>query len=90
MGDRDPRVGRGRVRGGYAGNDFKFHAGFAKLLGFLAAAPEDKGVAAFDPGHILSLQRLLHQKGVRLELAQMVLIRPLARVDQLRVSLCFI
>ena len=83
--------GRGRgYRRRYARHDLELYIFLFQRLYLLAAAPEDKGVAALDPGHVLSLQRLLHQKGVRLELAQMVLIRPLARVDQLRVSLCFI
>ena len=79
------RVGRGRHRAADAGHFLKRHACGHKLFGLFAAAPENIGVTALEPGHHLALAGLGHQQGVDLILGQGVVARHLAHINFFRV-----
>ncbi len=85
MRHRNSPIGRSRIAGRHAGNHFKFNPRFVKLPSFLSASSEDEGISPFQPGNVLSLQRLLNQQPVCLLLSEMMMRGPLSRVNKLRI-----
>ena len=67
-GQRDSGEGRASVCGGDSGDDLKRNSFARQRLGFFAAASEDEGVAAFQPGDEFAVAGALDQGGGYLHL----------------------
>ena len=79
MGDRDAGVGRSGDGRRHARHHLEGDAVAGQLQRFLAAAPEDEGVAALEPRHPQPGLRLFDQQGVDAVLRQLLLPSRLAR-----------
>ena len=84
MGHRDSVVGRNRQRRGHPGDDLEGDAVGPQKLQLLAAASEEERIAAFQPHHAFSLQRLLEENPVDLLLGLFMVSRLFSHVDGLR------
>ena len=73
MRQRNARVSRNRHGRGNAGNNLEGDTRRAQRFGFLAAAPEDKRIAAFESYDLTALARMRNQQLVDLLLGQAVI-----------------
>ena len=87
MRHRDARVSRRGDGRADAGDDLETQPRRRERLRLLAAAPEDKRIAALQPHDPLSRPRFFHEQRVDLLLLERVLPRLFARVDDLRARL---
>ena len=83
--ERDTRIRRDPVRGRNARHDLKWNPLFGEGFNLLTAAPEDEGIAAFDPQHPFALARQLHHQRVDILLRQRVVVALFADINPLRV-----
>ena len=70
MRERQQRLGGAAIGGADAGDNLDRHAGGAQIFRFLAAAPEDEWIAAFQPHDIMASLGLGHQQRVDVFLRQ--------------------
>ena len=81
VGERKARVGGAAGSGGDAGDDFEGDAGSCQNFQFLAATPEDEGVAAFEADNGKAFARQVDQQPVDRLLRQGVVGGFLADID---------